>query len=75
MALEIEERKRSTSSAYFVNLAQELDSIIPRISAPLLPSVARPIILDEMRLRDEWAKIKTIKVQQEPEGRIKTKKK
>ena len=75
MALDIEERKRSTRSAYFVNLARELDSIVPRISAPLLPSVARPIILDEMRLRDEWAKIKTIKLQQEPEGKIKTKKK
>ena len=75
LALKIEERKKSASSAYFVNLARELDSVLPKISAPLLPSVARPIILDEMRLRQEWEKIKTIKLQLEPEGKIKMKKK
>ena len=67
----IEERKTSAKSSYFVNLAKELDSVVSRITSPLLTSFSRPILVSKSELREEWAKIKMIRATQEPQGRTK----
>ena len=70
MLQNIEERKKSKSSSYFVNLAKELDLVVPRLSGLplLLLPFARPVKIGEVELEKEWAKIKKIKSQLEPQG-------
>ena len=59
MSQNIEERKKSKSSSYFVNLAKELDSVVPRLAGlpPLLLPFARPVKIGEMELEKERARI------------------
>ena len=62
MSQNIEERKISSRSSYFVNLAKELDSVVMRLNSPLLEqTLTRPVKFDKIELREEWVKIRKIK--------------